>query len=239
MQPFGPGPAYEYVSETVRLVPTGTSFGWRILLLCGDPEQIDTTYFAGFPKEQVSPISCPDNVAFDSEPDHLWISTDGAPGTLGTCDGMFLMPTDGPDKGKVQQFLSVPAGAECCGPVVEWTDRSVLICVQHPGDGLPSSYPYQPELRVFDPDPADASYAGDLVGYADLAPRLNELMASSDRVSVQVVGQSTNGRDLYLVGASRGAMQGTIAMRRRIRWFGIRRWLAVGKRPAAMRRISR
>ena len=52
---------------------------------------------------------------------------------------------------------------------------------------------------VFDPDPADASYAGDLVGYADLAPRLNELMASSDRVSVQVVGQSTNGRDLYLV----------------------------------------
>ncbi|WP_238329675.1 PhoX family protein [Ornithinimicrobium humiphilum] len=116
-------------------------FSWRIVLLAGQPND-PTTYFNGFDRRLVSPISCPDNVAFDSEPDHLWISTDGAPGTLGTCDGMFLMPTDGPDKGKVQQFLSVPAGAECCGPVVEWTDRSVLICVQHPGDGLPSSYPY-------------------------------------------------------------------------------------------------
>src|SRR5699024_515979 len=59
--------------------PTGTSFGWRILLLCGDPEQIDTTYFAGFPADQVSPISCPDNLAFDSV-GNLWISTDGQPG---------------------------------------------------------------------------------------------------------------------------------------------------------------
>ena len=31
---------------------------------CGDPAAPET-YFAGFPKDQVSPISCPDNVAFD------------------------------------------------------------------------------------------------------------------------------------------------------------------------------
>ena len=30
----------------------------------------------GFPKDQVSPISCPDNVAFDAH-GNLWISTDG------------------------------------------------------------------------------------------------------------------------------------------------------------------
>jgi hypothetical protein len=64
---------------------------------------------------------------------------------------------------------------------------------------MPSSYPHQPTLRVFDPIPNDASYAGGLVGYADLAPTLNEWMAESDRISVQVVGQSTLGRDLYLV----------------------------------------
>ena len=117
------------------------TFTWNLFLVCGDPEAPET-YFGGFDKSKVSPISCPDNVAFDRS-GNLWISTDGAPGTLGTCDGMFLMPTAGPERGKVQQFLSVPAGAECCGPVVEWTDRSVLICVQHPGDGLPSSsYPY-------------------------------------------------------------------------------------------------
>lgn len=116
-------------------------FTWRIVLIAGEPSD-PTTYFDGYDKSLVSPISCPDNVAFDSQPEHLWIATDGAPGTLGTCDGLFLMPTAGPDRGRVQQFLSVPAGAECCGPVVEWTDRSVLICVQHPGDGLPSAYPY-------------------------------------------------------------------------------------------------
>ncbi|MGD8201726.1 PhoX family protein [Ornithinimicrobium sp. W1679] len=118
------------------------TFGWRIVLIAGRPED-PGSWFDGFDKSLVSPISCPDNVAFDSQADHLWISTDGAPGTIGTCDGMFLLPTAGPEKGRVQQFLSVPAGAECCGPVVSWDDRSVLVCVQHPGEGgLPSSYPY-------------------------------------------------------------------------------------------------
>ena len=64
---------------------------------------------------------------------------------------------------------------------------------------MPSSYPYQPELRIYAHEPDDASYSAGLVGHADLAPRLTELMAASDRISVQVVGQSTEGRDLYLV----------------------------------------
>lgn len=64
---------------------------------------------------------------------------------------------------------------------------------------MPAAYPHQPTLRVFPHDSGDRSYAADLVGHADLAPRLNDLMARSDRVSVQVVGQSTQGRDLYLV----------------------------------------
>ncbi len=67
------------------------------------------------------------------------------------------------------------------------------------GLDMPDSYPSQPTLRVFPHDPDDRSYAADLVGYADLAPRLNDLMSRSDRVSVQVVGQSSQGRDLYLV----------------------------------------
>ncbi len=138
-----PGNKYGHIIEWVESGNDAAAleFSWRIVLIAGMPGD-ESTYFYGYDKSLVSPISCPDNVAFDSEPDHLWISTDGAPGTIGTCDGMFLMPTAGPDRGKVQQFLSVPAGAECCGPVVEWTDRSVLLCVQHPGDGLPSSYPY-------------------------------------------------------------------------------------------------
>ncbi|WP_139979894.1 M14 family metallopeptidase [Nocardioides litoris] len=64
---------------------------------------------------------------------------------------------------------------------------------------MPSSYPYQPKLRFFRANNDDAAYTAKLISHADLAPRLTELMAKSDRVSVQVVGQSTEGRDLYLV----------------------------------------
>lgn len=64
---------------------------------------------------------------------------------------------------------------------------------------MPLSYPYQPELRVFPPDDADATEQNGTVSHADLAPRLTRLMERSDRVSTQVVGRSTEGRDLYLV----------------------------------------
>ena len=91
------------------------------------------TYFAGFPKELVSPISCPDNVAFDSE-GNLWISTDGAPGTIGYNDGLFKVPLEGDQRGNVQQFLSVPREAETCGPVIHDREGLVFVAVQHPGE---------------------------------------------------------------------------------------------------------
>jgi secreted PhoX family phosphatase len=112
---------------------SGTSFGWSILLLCGDPAVDQNTYFAGFPKELVSPISCPDNVAFDSE-GNLWISTDGAPSKIGFNDGLFKVPLEGPERGHVQQFLSVPRDGETCGPVIHDQEGMVYVAVQHPGE---------------------------------------------------------------------------------------------------------
>src|SRR5690606_32670945 len=52
--------------------PTGREFRWNLLLVCGDPED-PSTYFGGFDKSQVSPISCPDNVTFDRH-GNLWIT---------------------------------------------------------------------------------------------------------------------------------------------------------------------
>ena len=106
-----------------------TRFSWRLLLVCGDPAAADT-YFGGFPKDQVSPVSCPDNLAFDPY-GNLWIATDG--NALGANDGLFSVPVDGPERGHVKQFLSVPIGAETCGPVV--TGDFVVVAVQHPGEG--------------------------------------------------------------------------------------------------------
>jgi secreted PhoX family phosphatase len=105
-----------------------TSFAWNILLLCGDPAD-PSTYFGGYAADDVSPISCPDNLAFDPY-GNLWISTDG--NALGSHDGLFGVAVEGAERGRTRQFLTVPRGAETCGPVVE-RDR-VLVAVQHPGE---------------------------------------------------------------------------------------------------------
>ncbi|WP_240197160.1 PhoX family protein [Nonomuraea lactucae] len=106
------------------------AFAWSLPLVCGDPND-PATYFAGYDKTKVSPISCPDNVAFDRA-GNLWISTDG--NALGTNDGLFAMPVRGRERGHLRQFLTVPVGAETCGPLVTEDRRSVFVAVQHPGE---------------------------------------------------------------------------------------------------------
>ncbi|MFD3941429.1 PhoX family protein [Streptomyces sp. NPDC058579] len=108
--------------------PTSDGFAWRLFLVAGDPND-PATYFAGYPKEKVSQISCPDNVAFDPH-GNLWISTDGA--QLGSHDGLFGVATQGERRGELKQFLTVPKGAETCGPIIQ--DRRVIVAVQHPGE---------------------------------------------------------------------------------------------------------
>jgi secreted PhoX family phosphatase len=105
-----------------------TRFAWTLLLVCGDPND-PATYFGGYDKSQVSPISCPDNVTFDRH-GNLWVSTDG--NALGSNDGLFGVAVEGRDRGLTRQFLTVPLGAETCGPVVQ--RHRVLVCVQHPGE---------------------------------------------------------------------------------------------------------
>jgi secreted PhoX family phosphatase len=125
---------------------TAETFQWNLLLVAGDPAKDKTTYFAGFPKDKVSPISCPDNITFD-QAGNLWISTDGAPSTIGYGDGLFRVPLSGADRGHVTQFLSVPRDAETCGPIVSSIDGWVIVAVQHPGedgtwDKQNSTFPY-------------------------------------------------------------------------------------------------
>jgi hypothetical protein len=112
---------------------TATSFSWNLLLVCGDPaDPAARTYFGGY-DGPVSPISCPDNVAFDSR-GNLWVSTDGQPSSIACNDGLFLVPLEGDERGHVQQFLAVPRDAETCGPVIHDQDGSVFVAVQHPGE---------------------------------------------------------------------------------------------------------
>ncbi|TCO30146.1 hypothetical protein EV652_105140 [Kribbella steppae] len=107
-----------------------TGFFWTLFLVCGDPAAQET-YFGGFDKTKVSPISCPDNVSFDGS-GNLWISTDG--NVLGSNDGIFTVPVAGPNRGQVKQFLSVPFASEACGPLVSEDDKTAFVAVQHPGE---------------------------------------------------------------------------------------------------------
>ncbi|GAB7042104.1 PhoX family protein [Catenuloplanes niger JCM 9533] len=109
---------------------TGETFTWSLPIVCGDPDD-PNTYFAGYDKSAVSPISCPDNVAFDAA-GNLWLATDG--NALGSNDGLFATPVEGPERGHLRQFLTVPPGAETCGPFLTGDGRSVFVAVQHPGE---------------------------------------------------------------------------------------------------------
>lgn len=117
---------------------TATTFAWDLFLVCGLPDAPET-YFAGVDKAQVSPISCPDNVAFDAE-GNLWISTDGAYAPLKISDGLYRVPVSGPERGQVQLFAIVPIGAECCGPLVTPDQLSVFLAPQHPGEQSGSTF---------------------------------------------------------------------------------------------------
>ncbi len=66
---------------------------------------------------------------------------------------------------------------------------------------MPTSYPSQPVLDEPEPEPfgEDVATTSGLLAHSDLAPQVNEWMTESDLVSAQVVGQSVQGRDLYLV----------------------------------------
>ncbi|MFI1496984.1 PhoX family protein [Streptomyces platensis] len=107
---------------------TAERFRWRLMLVCGDPAA-PGTYYAGYDKSRVSALSCPDNIAFDRH-GNLWLTTDNS-GRLGN-DGLYVVPTEGPERGRVKRFMTIPVGAEACGPVIE--DDFVLLSVQHPGE---------------------------------------------------------------------------------------------------------
>lgn len=129
---------------------TARSFAWDIFMLCGDPkadlgafltttEDLDdiplranATYFGGASDPSlVSPMGSPDNLNFDGD-GNLWIVTDGWQ-PLGNNDGAYAVPTGGPERGRLRQFMSAPKGAEVCGCEFTRDYRTLFLSIQHPG----------------------------------------------------------------------------------------------------------
>ncbi len=95
------------------------------------------TYLLG---GKTSGFSCPDNLAFDKK-GNLWFTTDisgsalnkGVYKTFGN-NGLFVVPTSGPDAGKAIQIASAPIEAEFTGPCFSPDQKTLFLSVQHPGE---------------------------------------------------------------------------------------------------------
>jgi uncharacterized protein len=128
---------------------TAREFKWEVFILAGDPKRgrlvtsidelqpgkltSEDTYFAGYTKAaDLSSLGSPDNLGFDLA-GNLWIVTDGTqPQAMN--DGCWVCPTSGPDRGKLQQFMSGPIGAEVCGVQFTPDNETLFFSIQHPGE---------------------------------------------------------------------------------------------------------
>lgn len=127
---------------------TAQRFSWEVFLLAGDPagklitdvselqpgKVDDAAYYAGYAQAaDLSPIGSPDNIGFDRS-GHLWMVTDGDQPNGGN-NGCWVCPTSGPQRGRLQQFMSGPVGAEVCGCQFTPDGSTLFLSIQHPGEG--------------------------------------------------------------------------------------------------------
>ena len=125
--------------------------------VCGDADEAGT-YFAGW-ESPVAPVSCPDNLAFDSLDCGLrrWCSRFDFQGRRAVSGA-----ARGRRAGSLVQFLAVPHQAETCGPVIHDRDGSVFISVQHPGENgsWDEQLSYFPDYVQAGAQPAPGAWRG-------------------------------------------------------------------------------
>jgi hypothetical protein len=108
-----------------------TRFRWSIFIACGDPHNPDHhAYYQG--QQAVSWFACPDNIAFDAA-GRLWVATDGQPTSIQRNDAVYVVETEGAQRGAAKMFLSGPVGCEVTGPSFSPDSRTFFVSIQHPG----------------------------------------------------------------------------------------------------------
>jgi len=119
---------------------------WSILLE-GGPDSTATVAAGPSSTSEDGRLSCPDNCAFDAE-GRLWVTTDGNPGSrrkMGKppqADGLYVVQTEGPQRGHSRLFFRACVGAELTGPCFTPDNSTLFLSVQHPGrvrDGEPGT----------------------------------------------------------------------------------------------------
>ena len=128
------GDAYGQILELSPPNPKAhqaATMAWEALIRCGDPDRHEGTMYGSGLSER-GWVTCPDNLRFDPN-GRLWVCTDGMEWVGQTCDGIFLCPVGGEERGVPRRFLRVPTGAECTGPSFTPDGRTLFVSIQHPG----------------------------------------------------------------------------------------------------------
>jgi secreted PhoX family phosphatase len=107
----------------------------------GDYESLEfkfETWLAGSPEVG---FACPDNLAFDKK-GNLWMTTDMSAHDMGSGkfaklghNGLFFIPLRGAHAAKAFLVATAPVGAEFTGPMFSPDFKTLLLSVQHPGEG--------------------------------------------------------------------------------------------------------
>jgi uncharacterized protein len=113
---------------------------WRLIEDGNDAESTRFSYEVFAVGGPQSGFASPDNLMFD-QVGNLWVTTDissdklnqGAYKSFGN-NGVFMIPTEGPNKGKAMQFASAPVQAEVTGPWLAPDGETLFLSVQHPGE---------------------------------------------------------------------------------------------------------
>ena len=158
----GPNPRPDNIwGQIVEILPgdgghIGERMKWAVLLEGGPPEHAKAA--PAHPSTTADgQLSCPDNCAFDRD-GRLWVTTDGNPGATyktggkAMADGLFIVDTDGPSRGRSRLFFRACVGAELTGPCFTPDNTTLFLSVQHPGrtrDGEESTaWPAEPGAEV-------------------------------------------------------------------------------------------
>ncbi|MGB0922372.1 MAG: PhoX family protein [Alphaproteobacteria bacterium] len=117
---------------------TAPRFTWDIFLKGGPKEGLLLRlagqlgeYHPDTAKDQW--LGAPDNCTFTQAGD-IVIATDGMEYT-DISDGLFLMPTQGPNRAKPRRLIAAPQGSEVCGPTFTPDEKTLFCSIQHPGMG--------------------------------------------------------------------------------------------------------
>lgn len=145
----GPNPreANQY-GQIVRWVPHNDDHGaekfqWNLFVMVGNP-LVHKGLKAGSQNIHSGNLfNSPDGLSFDTQ-GRLWIQTDGKYSNVGDFEGMGnnQMLVADTQSGEIQRFMVGPKACEITG--LTWSDdkKTMFVGIQHPGEKLPSTFPY-------------------------------------------------------------------------------------------------